>query len=160
MELLSLNHHHTETIIIKTFGSCEGSKQACKVVSIGLNLKDGGTLELSLLSVALICEPLSRPPITYVRENLDYVSSLDLADHCCDDQNLDIDILIGCDKYWKLVTGQFIHKGKQSIHFWCPVNEGVCPDSTINLIITHSMLVDAYVPEDSLQDLDGRLKMF
>ena len=44
--------------------------------SIGLNLKDGGTLELSLLSVPLICEPLSCQPITYVRENLDYVSSL------------------------------------------------------------------------------------
>ena len=73
---------------------------------------------------------------------------------------MDIDVLISCDQYWKLVTGQVIHKGKQSIHFWCPVNEGVCPDSAINLIITHSMLVDAYVPEDSLQDLDGRLKMF
>ena len=68
VDLLSLNHHHTETMIIKMFGSSEGSKQACKVVSIGLNLKDGGTLELSLLSVPLICGPFSCQPITYVRE--------------------------------------------------------------------------------------------
>ena len=168
VDLLSLTHHHTETMIIKTFGSSEGSKQACKVVSIGLNLKDGGTLKLSLLSVPLICEPLSCQPITYVRKNLDYVSSLDLADHCYDNQNLDIDVLIGCDQYWKLVTGQVIHRGYGPVAVntrlgWVlsgPVNEGVCPDSAINFITTHSMLVDVYVPEDSSQDLDGRLKMF
>jgi len=54
--LLLLNPHHTETMIIKTFGSSEGSKQLCEVVSIRMILKDGGTLKLSLLSVPLICE--------------------------------------------------------------------------------------------------------
>jgi len=77
--LLSLNHHHTETMIMKTFVSSEGSKQLCEVVSIRVILKDGGTLKLPLLSVPLICEPLSCQTITYVRENLDYILGLDLA---------------------------------------------------------------------------------
>jgi len=166
--LLSLNHHRTETMIIKTFGSSEGSKQLCEVVSIRMILKDGGMLKLPLLLVSLICEPLSCQPITYARENLDYISDLDLADHCYGDQHLDIDILIGCDHYWKLVTGQIIRKGNGPVAVstrlgWVlsgPVNGALCPDSAVNLITTHSLLVDAYVPENSPQDLDGRLKMF
>ena len=98
VDSLSLNCHHTETMIIKTFGSSKGSKQACKVVHVGLKLKDGGMLELSLLSVPLICESFSRQPITYVQENLAHIASLSLADHSYD-QELDIDILIGSDQY-------------------------------------------------------------
>ena len=36
----------------------------------------------------------------------------------------------------------------------------VCVQILSQPITTHSMLVDVYVPEDSLQDLDRRLKMF
>ena len=34
----------------------------------------------------------------------EYQTNLDLADAPCDDGKLEVDILIGCDHYWKLVT--------------------------------------------------------
>ena len=168
VDSLSLNCHHTETMIIKTFGSSNGSKQACKEAHVGLKLKDGGMLELSLLSVPLICDSFSCQPITYVQENLAHIASLSLADHSYD-QELDIDnVLIVSDQYWKLVTGQVVSKGKGPIAAdtklgWVlsgPISEESYPDSGINVATTHSMTIDAYVPEESLQELDNRLKMF
>ena len=167
VDSLSLNCHHTETMIIRTLGSSKGSKQACKVVRVGLKLKDGGMLELSLLSVPLICESFSCQPITYVQENLAHIASLSLADHNYD-QELDIDILIGSDQYWKLVTGQVIRKGKGPVAVdtklgWVlsgPISKESYPGSLINVATTHSMMIDACVPEESLQELDNRLKMF
>jgi len=96
------------------------------------------------------------------KRNLDYISGLDLADHCYGDQHLDIDILIGCDHYWKLVIGQVICKGNRPVAVstrlgWVlssPVNGALCPDSAVNLITTHNLLVDTYVPENNPQDLD------
>ena len=167
VDSLSLNCHHTETMIIKAFKSSRGNKRACKVVHIGLKLKEGGMLELSLLSVPLICESFSCQPITYVQEHLAQIASLSLADHSYD-QELEIDMLIGCDQYWKLVTGQVVRKGKGPVAVdtnlgWVlsgPISEESYPDSVINIAITHSMTIDAYVPEESSQELDGRLKIF
>ena len=167
VDSLSLNCHHIETMVIKTFRSSKGSKQTCKVVNVGLKLKDGRMLELSLLSVPLICESFSCQPMTYVQENLAHIASLSLADHSYD-QELDIDILIGSDQYWKLVTGQVIRKGKGPVAVdtklgWVlsgPISEESYPDSLINIATTHSMMIDAYVPEESSQELDNRLKMF
>ena len=52
-EVLSLRPRHTESMIIKTFGSSKGERQLCDVVSIGLYIKNGSMEELSLLSVPL-----------------------------------------------------------------------------------------------------------
>ena len=97
-----------------------------------------------------------------------YVSGLDLADHCCDDQQLDMDILIGCDHYWRLVTSQVICKGDgpTAVHTrleWVLsglVNETVWLDSAAILTTNQSLLADTYVSEDGPQDLDRRLKTF
>jgi len=56
-EALSLRPRHTESMIIRTFGTSKGEKQLCDVVSVRLCLKDGGMEELFLLSVPSICEP-------------------------------------------------------------------------------------------------------
>ena len=57
-KLLNLESKSTETMIIKTFGSTKTNRQACDVVAVGMLLKNGGKLELSFLTVPLICEPL------------------------------------------------------------------------------------------------------
>jgi len=96
-------------MLIKTFGSDKGSKQLCDVVSLGLNLHNGGAIQLSFLSVPLICDPLSDQPITHAVESYEYLANLDLADYSCATDLLEVDILIGSDHYWKLVTGEVIH---------------------------------------------------
>ena len=105
-ELLSLWPRHAEAMIIKTSVSSKGERQLCDVVSIGLYLKDGSMSKLSLLSLPSTCEPLSCQPVMHASKSFEYLSHLDLADHCLEEDCLEIDILTGRNHYWKLVTGQ------------------------------------------------------
>ena len=73
-------------MIIKT-------QQECEVVEVGMNLKNGQ----SFLSVPLICEPISNQPVTFVCNNCSRFASLELADPCRGDENLEVDILVGTD---------------------------------------------------------------
>ena len=116
----------------------------------------------------LICEPLCGQPISCISENYEYISRLELADHSYGEDKLNIDILIGSDQYWNLVTGNMIRKatGPIAVHTrlgWVlsgPAEEFSCQGTVVNLITTHTLVVDAYSPEDSKQDLDGKLKEF
>jgi len=93
---------------------------------------------------------------------------LDLADHCSEEDCLEIDILIGCDHYWKSVTGQILREADGPVAVdtrlgWVlsgPVHGLLCAVSPVSLITTHTLLVDAYTTYNSLQDLDTTLKMF
>ena len=105
---LSLNRQCVQTMLIKTFGSDKGSKQQCDVVSLGLNTWNGDTVQLSFLSVPLICDPISDQPITCAMENYEYLANLDLADYSSASDLLEVDVLIGSDHYWKLVMGEVI----------------------------------------------------
>lgn len=58
---------------------------------------------------------LSCQPITASIESHEQLMSLDLAD---DNSRLPVDILIGCDHYWELVTGRLCRSenGPTAIH--------------------------------------------
>ena len=166
-EALTLKAKHTETMVIKTFGSQSETKQVCELVSLGIALKHGLSLCLSFLTVPFICEPLTSQPIMYAKENYRHLVDLDLADCACEDDKLSIDILVGSDNYWKLVTGEIINgaSGPTAIKTrlgWVltgPV-EGISCHSSTNLVVTHTMAVDMHISEDNDQDLDHKLKMF
>ena len=166
-EILSLNPRHTETMVIRTFGSQSETKQVCKLVSLGVVSRDGRSLQLSFLTVPFICEPLTSQPIMYAKENYRHLADLDLADSACEDDRLSVDILVGSDNYWKLVTGEIINgdSGPTAIKTrlgWVlagPV-EGIASHNSTNLVVTHTMAVDTHVSQDSNQQLDKRLKMF
>ena len=53
-----------------------------------------------------ICEPLTSHPLVDCRETYPRLTGLELADDPGDDQSLRIDILIGSDHYWDLITGR------------------------------------------------------
>ena len=164
---LSLNPRHTETMVIRTFGSQSETKQVCKLVSLGVVLRDGRSLQLSFLTVPFICEPLTSQSIMYAKENYHHLADLDLADCACEDDRLTVDILVGSDNYWKLVTGEIINgdSGPTAIKTrlgWVlagPV-EGIAGHNLTNCVVTHTMAVDTHVSQDSDQELDKRLKMF
>ena len=129
-------------MLIKTFGSTKSSKQTCDVVAVGILLKDGGMLELSLLAVPLICEPLCGQPVSCISQNYEYISRLELADHCYGEDVLNVDTLIGSDQYWDLVTCNVIHKanGPIAVHIrlgWVllgPVEGFPCQGTVANLV--------------------------
>lgn len=58
---------------------------------------------LNAVEVPVICTPMSRPKIG--SEALDVLKGLPLADQYLEEREVEIDILVGLDYYWKLVKG-------------------------------------------------------
>lgn len=52
-----------------------------------------------------ICEPLTAQPISLCLGKFEHLKRLDLADYSDGQDSLQIDVLIGADYYWELVTG-------------------------------------------------------
>ena len=63
-------------------------------------------MQLSACSVPLICEPLTRHTLALAKNMYDHLSDLQLADYLTETAPADVDILIGSDQYWQLVTGE------------------------------------------------------
>ena len=102
----------------------------------------------------------------YARENYRHLVDLDLAYYACEDDKLNIDILIGSDNYWKLVTGEIINgdsgpTATKTRLGWVLTGlvEGISGYSSTNLVVTHTMAVDMHVSKGT-EDLDHKLKMF
>ena len=65
---------------ITAFGGEEGKDQCCNVVHLGVVPKDGRVQKLSLLTVPIICEPLSGASINNSVVQCDHIDGLELAD--------------------------------------------------------------------------------
>ena len=87
----------TKSVSILTFGSRIEHCTECNVAKLGYELKNDGHIELNLLSVNHICEPLVYEVVDFNKyPHLDFSISLD---HCKPDN------LIDSDQYWSLLTG-------------------------------------------------------
>ena len=75
-------------------------------------------MHLSLFVVPMICEPLAIQSIPACIEENQHLASHDLADFSDTSSSLRVDILIGSDYYWSLVTGEICHgdSGPIAIH--------------------------------------------
>ena len=163
-ERLKLPTIATETIRIKTFGNSEGYDKTCDIVNFGVRIKSGAMLEIAALVVPLICSPLTSQPITTSGECQEHLLGLELADSADSDDVLEVDVLIGSDWYWNLVTGRVIRgkSGPIAIHTkvgWILSGPATNP-TTVNLTLsspTHMLKIDTFKVEPSLDD---RLKQF
>ena len=108
-EALTLNTRHTKIMVITTFDCQSEMKQVCELISLGIALRHGLSLQLSFLTVPFICEPLTSQPIVYFRENYRHLVDLDLADCASEHDKLSFNILLGSDNYWNLGTGEIIN---------------------------------------------------
>ena len=106
MTLLELVPTGEQTLAIATFGATLEQTKVCPIVHVGIRLKGYPNGALSLHVVPTICEPLSCQPITASAVAYKNLLELDLADSAELDSRLPVDILIGCDHYWDLVTGR------------------------------------------------------
>ena len=164
-EELSLTTRKEQSLRIMTFGSSGEHTRICRIVKLGLLLKDGQTRPMTLFVVPLICEPLTCQPVSFCRDNFDYLQDLDLADPSDGSSRLDVDILIGSDLYWQLVTGETRCKNPgpvavNTVLGWVlsgPVSS-TTPDVPSACLVTHTLRVDGS-PQD-VQLLDDRLKSF
>ncbi len=107
---LGLKPIKTEVLNLNTFGDAGFSKKECDLVELTLQGRNGQDVHISALSFNSICSPL---PGTINLENCPSFSSLDLADYNdeTNDQE-DIDVLIGSDYYWDVVTGNVVRESR------------------------------------------------
>ena len=103
---LSLPVEYQESMLIKTFGSQDEKLQTCDVVCFSVKVPDGTDMEMSAYSVPLICEPLTGQTVALARNMYKHLNGIHLADYSTGAEPAEVDILIGSDQYWQVVTGE------------------------------------------------------
>ena len=96
-----------ERLAIKTFGSDTEELQECEVAQICVRSPSGGlNLYLNVLTVRVICSPLSGQCIELAKRKFPHLQGLKLVDRSGSHSLLDVDLLIRADGYWQVVIGQ------------------------------------------------------
>ncbi len=111
-DLLNLAAVREQSLSIATFGSSKGAAKVCSIVQVGMDLKGYSPMLLSLYVVPTICKPLMGQPIAPCTEQYPHLTGLELADCSSNDLNMPVDVLIGSDYYWHIVTGN-IRRGME-----------------------------------------------
>ena len=136
-------------------------------MALVVELKGEPDLSLSAFTLPLICQPLQGQPVELAVKNNPCLSGLKLADFCTEGETLGVDILVGSDYYWKLVTGHTIKgaQGPTAVHTklgWV-LSGPVCLGSVenqqrSNLVTTH--VLTCATDQVSYYGLQGELKKF
>ena len=101
---LNLKPTRIEKLHLNTFGRDGYKTQACAVVKLYIQgLHRGEPISISAMTSPLICSPL---PSAIEVDNYPHLQGLQLADEC--DQPRDVDILVGFNLYWNIVTGDVV----------------------------------------------------
>ncbi len=98
-EALALPTLKQQKILIKTFGSEQEQERVGDVVKMGLKTADGNAIELHLLSVPLICEPLFHQPHSTCKSTYKHLALLHFTNIEDERSELPVDMLIGSDHY-------------------------------------------------------------
>ena len=132
-------------------------------MNVAMCLKGYSPMSLSLYVVPTICDPLVKQPIVTCIEKTSSFKGLEFADYSDGKSSLQVDVLIGSDYYWELVTGSVCRseQGPTAIHTklgW--VLSGPMPSTSdsrcsANLVTTHVLRVDA-----ETASLDKQLRSF
>ena len=117
----------------------------CPIVNVGVCLRGYPPLTLSLYVVPTICEPLVGQPVAACIGKKPRLMGLELADFLTSGSTLPVDVLIGSDYYWELVTGSVSRgsSGPTAIHTklgWVlsgPSSHIEPDECAVNLSITH-----------------------
>lgn len=71
---------------------------------MSIKLLDGKDMQTSSYSVPLICEPLTGQTVALAKNMYDHLRGRHLADYSTESAPADVDVLIGSDQYWQVVT--------------------------------------------------------
>ena len=109
-EALRLKPIHSETLVIKTFGSTDEMVQTCDNVQLCVQGVNGLNLYLTANTVPVICAPLQNQCIELSTDNMPHLQELELADNSFGNSEFEIDLLVGADLYWIFITGRIIRR--------------------------------------------------
>ena len=166
-ELLRLDAIGEQPLSIATFGSYRGSMKVCPIVNVGICLRGYPSMSLSLYVIPNICEPLVGQPIAACIEQHPHLLGLGLADFSNSESSLPVDVLIGSDYYWELVTGDVCRgaNGPTAVHTklgWVlsgPSSHSDPNQCTVNLSVTHVLHAET-ISEDPTCTLNDQLRAF
>ena len=164
--LLNLEATEEKSLSIATFGSAKGSTKVCPIVSVGMCLRGYPSMSLTLYVMPTICEPLVGQPVSACVKQYPHLLGLELADSSNSGSRMPIDMLIGSDYYWQLVTGSVCRgaNGPIAVHTklgWVLSGPSLCDKSgrcAMNLSVTHVLHSETHSVEPCA--LDEQLRAF
>ena len=111
---LNLETVESENLLIKTFGDEPPKVLACNRVKFAVTDTEGNEIVMDAYSVPTICSPISNQSIKVALEEYPHLHGLKFADNPSmpTDGDVEVEILIGADYYWKFVTGTTKRGGK------------------------------------------------
>ena len=107
-EHLNLPAESSQRISIQTFGSNKENRQCVDVVQLCVATGQGEGVELSAFVVPIICDPLRSQSISEATHRHAHLRGLELADYGTGEDDVEVDILVGSDQYWSLVSGRVV----------------------------------------------------
>ena len=154
--LLSLTPTGTQKLSIVTFGAVQQTQSKHDYVKVGIKLRSGEKMYLSMFTVPTICEPIHGQPVVHYQELYPHLNGLDLADNTEATSPREIDMLVGSDFYWDLITGHIRRgsTGPVAIHTrvgWVlsgPTCEPSVTKEKSHGLMTHALRVGAYSQSD------------
>ena len=105
--ILNLSTKGTEQLELSTFGNNKTSSQTASNVKFSI-VSNSQSIPIHALAVPFICLPVRNQPIQTAKVQFENLN-LNFADSGLDNE---IDLLVGSDYYWELVTGK-IHQGNE-----------------------------------------------
>ena len=97
-----------ECLLIKTFGNNSEQIENCNLVQLCLQgIRDDLSVYVTAYEVQKMCSPMQNKKINSAQQKFLHVEGIEFADFC-EGPEAEIDVLIGMDNYWKLVTGNVI----------------------------------------------------
>ena len=111
---LKLETVESENLLIKTFGDKSPKVLSCDKVKFAVTDTEGNEIIMDAYSVPTICSPISNQSIKVALEEYPHLHGLTLADKpsLSTAGDVEVDVLIGADYYWKFVTGTTKRSGK------------------------------------------------
>jgi len=107
-DALALVPSDKQTLSIAAFGAKRGSSRPYDLVRVTIKGRSGHQQEMELFVVLFICDPLMAQPVDMTAEEFSHLAQLDLADSHDSSSPLEVDVLIGSDLYWDILTGETI----------------------------------------------------
>lgn len=164
-QVLQLRVLGKKNFSIATFGSTDLQTKTCDITSLGIHLRDGSTRSLTVRSVPLICEHLPDTLTMVEIAKWPHLANLDITQPSNKVNRNKPELLIGCDHYWDLVTGETIRGtyGPVAINTWVlsgPILGNIEDADSTTGLITHCLNVNATSMGEANVRLEKQLKAF
>ena len=108
-KFLNLSTEAVEDVDISTFGNSQTLSKSIDRVLLAAKTNNHDNILIKALCLPILCLPISSPSITFLKGQFEKFHGIEFAD---EDNEKDIDLLVGSDLYWRFVTGNIVKSGE------------------------------------------------